>query len=247
MLLLIDAGNTLIKWALAETGRAGRWLDSGATSHEHLASLTASWRRLAVSRALVSNVAGVELRDRLDGLLRGMNPAPASIEWFASKPFLGGVTNGYVDFTQLGCDRFAAMIGARALFPGQPLIVATCGTATTIDALTADGTFIGGMILPGLRLMAAALARNTAQLPQVNVAADASPFANSTDGAIITGCITAQAGAIEHAVAEHARSAGEALCVLSGGAASYIAPHLSLPHHFVDNLVLTGLHAVATV
>src|SRR5438552_2277587 len=68
---------------------------------------------------------------------------------------------------QLGCDRFASLIGAHALFPGQPLIVATCGTATTVDALSADGLFLGGMILPGLGLMASSLARNTAQLPLV--------------------------------------------------------------------------------
>lgn len=247
MLLLIDAGNTMVKWALAKDRALANWHDSGSVAHSHLATLSASWRRLSISSVLVSNVAGSFMRERLDGMLRDLNPSPASVEWFLSVPHRSGITNGYADFSQLGCDRFAAMIGARALFPNKALIVATCGTATTIDALTADGTFIGGMILPGLRLMAQALARNTAQLPQVDVAAPASPFADHTDGAIITGCITAQAGAIEHAYAEHARTAaGDVLCVLSGGAAPYIAPHLSVSHRFVDNLVLTGLHAAAT-
>lgn len=212
--------------------------------HPQLASLAERWRGRAIRRVLISNVAGAELRDRLDTLLRALEPAP-SIEWFASAPALAGVSNGYVDYTQLGCDRFAALIGARTLFPGRPLIVATCGTATTVDALTADGVFVGGMILPGLRLMAAALARNTAQLPQVNAVTEAQTFADNTDGAIVTGCITAQAGAIEHAVARHPDTHGDVLCVLSGGAAPYIAPHLSVPHRLVDNLVLSGLYAVA--
>lgn len=254
MLLLIDAGNTLVKWALvpARADRGSPWLDSGAVAHEHLNSLKGRWQNQgqtsSLRRVLISNVAGSEIHDRLENLLRGMSPAPASIEWFASAPFLGGVRNCYVDFTQLGCDRFAAMIGAHALFPRRPLIVATCGTATTIDAVAADGTFIGGMILPGLRLMAASLARNTALLPQVSTSDSTfSVFANNTDDAIISGCITAQVGAIERAVAQHARSCGAIQCVLSGGAAPFIAPHLSIPYGIADNLVLIGLHAIATV
>jgi type III pantothenate kinase len=131
------------------------------------------------------------------------------------------------------------------MFPGEALVVATCGTATTVDALTADGRFLGGMILPGLRLMAGALARNTAQLP--HVAEDAivpAIFADNTDDAIASGCMAAQAGAIERAVAAHGKH-GAARCILSGGAAHLIAPHLSIPHSKVDNLVLVGLQVVA--
>jgi type III pantothenate kinase len=80
--------------------------------------------------------------------------------------------------------------------------VANCGTATTIDAVTADGVFLGGMILPGLGLMASSLARNTAQLPQI--AQDGKlpdGFADNTDDAILSGILAAQSGAIEHACA----------------------------------------------
>ena len=100
----------------------------------------------------------------------------------------------------LGSDRFAAAIGARALAPGQDVVVATCGTATTVDAITLDGRFIGGMILPGLALMAGSLARNTAQLPQVTPGAAPPPlFGANTDDAIISGVPPAQAGAIARA------------------------------------------------
>jgi type III pantothenate kinase len=239
MLLLIDAGNTRIKWALAATGAAlGQWSGSGAVTHAELNHLPASWQNRRVTAAIVSNVAGARVRDQLHLML-----PTTDVAWFASVPELAGVRNGYRNPSQLGCDRFAAAIGARAIEPGKALVVATCGTATTIDALAADGSFLGGMILPGLGLMASSLARNTAQLPQI-AASGAIPagFADNTDDAILSGCLSAQAGAIERACG----LLGAGLCILSGGAARYIAPALSAPHRMVDNIVLVGLHAAAT-
>jgi type III pantothenate kinase len=159
---------------------------------------------------------------------------------------MGGVRNGYRNPAQLGCDRFAAAIGAHAMYPGRPLIVASCGTATVIDAITADGVFLGGMILPGLGLMAASLANNTAQLPQVvKHIGGGTPFADNTDDAIVSGCVTAQAGAIERAAAAHTRRHGAVQCIISGGAAMMVAPHLSISCVTVDNIVLIGLQTVA--
>jgi len=238
MLLLVDAGNTRVKWALAtDDAQPGEWLAEGAALHDGLDALGAAWRAQAQVRAIVSNVAGPELGARLAALLE-----PLSVDWFASSAARAGLVNGYREPARLGCDRFAAAIGARALAPGQALVVATCGTATTIDAVTVDGRFVGGMILPGLALMAGALARNTAQLPQAGpVAALPALFADNTNDAIVSGCLSAQAGAIERAVAGH----GGAACIVSGGAAPYIAPALKVAHKLVDNIVLLGLHAVA--
>ena len=254
LLLLIDAGNTRVKWALVEHGAAlGQWRASGAVLHAELNRLPASWQGAPIARAIVANVAGSSMRDQLQLMI----PA-TDIDWFASQAQLGGLRNAYRNPRQLGCDRFAAAIGARALEPGKALIVATCGTATTIDAISADGVFLGGMILPGLGLMAASLARNTAQLPQLqtlqqlqqsrpgalppplSIALPAG-FADNTDDAILAGCLAAQAGAIERACALH----GAALCLVSGGAAPYIAPVLGphIAYRIVDNIVLTGLQA----
>ncbi len=238
MLLLIDAGNTRVKWALAAPGAGlGEWSSTGAALHAELDAAAAAWHGQGVTSALVSNVAGAALREHLAALL-----GPIATEWFASSATRAGLVNGYREPQQLGCDRFAAAIGARALAPDQPLVVATCGTATTVDAVCGDGRFAGGMILPGLALMAGALARNTAQLPQVAPGAAPSPlFADNTNDAIVSGCLSAQAGAIERAVSAH----GDALCILSGGAAPYIAPALKLRYRMVDNIVLVGLHAAA--
>jgi type III pantothenate kinase len=83
-------------------------------------------------------------------------------------------------------------------------------------------------------------------LPQVaQQLASSGPFTDNTDDAIASGCITAQTGAIEHAVRAHAQQAGTVQCLLSGGAAGYLTAHLSVPHRVIDNLVLIGLHCVA--
>jgi type III pantothenate kinase len=160
-MLLVDAGNTRVKWAIAHAGAApGEWIAHGAVVHAELDSLTAAWAGRGVSRAVVSNVAGSAIRERLSALLPLSEP-----EWFGAQPALAGLRNRYRNPTQLGADRFAAALGARALAPGQALVVATCGTATTVDGVSADGDFVGGMILPGLGLMLSSLARGTAQLP----------------------------------------------------------------------------------
>ena len=248
MLLVIDAGNTRIKWALAGEGAAlGEYQQSGSVSHEHLADLAADWRGLTAARTLISNVAGAQVRAQLESLLLNNRPA-GLIEWFASTASCAGIKNGYRQPQQLGCDRFASAIGAHALFPQQSLLVATCGTATTIDAITADGIFTGGMILPGLKLMAASLARNTAQLPEVSASGDNLPvFADNTEEAIIAGCIAAQAGAIERAFHAFRQATGEddARCLIAGGAGALLARHLAIPCQHVDNLVLPGLQMAA--
>lgn len=255
--LLIDAGNTRIKWALVAPGAAlGAWHAQGAHMHANAANFPAELVSTlgsapkvdtggavarSIGRVLVANVAGQSVRDMLAGWLAApeLGIAPDAIEWFASLPQRAGVRNGYRNPGQLGCDRFAAAIGAHALAPGKAIIVANCGTATTIDAITADGTFLGGMILPGLGLMATSLAKNTAQLPQIQPGKLPEGFADNTDDAILTGCLAAQAGAIERAFELH--QAVE--CIISGGAAPYIAPAVPVPHRHVENIVMIGLHA----
>lgn len=244
MLLLVDAGNTRIKWAIAPNDAVpGDWSAHGAVTHAELDRLQAAWAGKGLTCAVVSNVAGHAMAAQLTALLAPL--LPAAPLWFSARAELGGLRNGYRHPAQLGSDRFAAALGARALAPGKALVVATCGTATTVDAVTAAGDFLGGMILPGLGLMLGALARGTAQLPQVapGAAAYTPPptFADHTSDAILSGCLAAQAGAIERACAALPAD----LCIVSGGAAASVAPLLTVPHWMLDNIVLVGLHAAA--
>ncbi len=250
MQLLIDAGNTRIKWAVPGHGLGAgtmpEWQHLASVSHDEMDGLQAAWQGMHFDKVLISNVAGVPVREKLTLLLQSVQPG-VEITWFASQPQIAGVHNTYRNPAQLGCDRLASMIAAHHLFPQQDLIVATCGTATTVDALTSTGEFRGGMILPGLKLMAESLARNTAQLPQVAESTDVSKiFADNTDQAIVSGCISAQVGAIQHAVRSLAQQQSQVInCVISGGAAPYLTAHLSIPYQHVANLVLTGLFVVA--
>ena len=250
MLLLVDAGNSRIKWALADGGsrsRLGQWRGSGSVAREQASQLQPIWNTLGIERVLLSNVAGAAVRTTLEQVLQAVAPGVVP-QWIASQPQLAGVKNGYRQPLQLGSDRFVSAIGAHALCPDQALLVVTCGTATTIDAITADGVFHGGLILPGLSLMAASLARNTAQLPQVVQQDQTLPlFADNTEEAIISGCMAAQTGAIEHAFADFSRryAHGALLCLVSGGAGASVGRHLAIPHRHVDNLVLPGLQTVA--
>jgi type III pantothenate kinase len=250
MLLLVDAGNTRIKWAAVDPGHprtSGQWTHFGMVERADIDTLAPVWQALGISHVVLSNVAGDALHEELEQVLShalGLTPVPRI--WFRSQAELAGLRNGYRDPQQLGCDRFASAIGARALYPDQPLMIVTCGTATTIDCVSAEGVFTGGMILPGLGTMAASLASKTAQLPHVPQAVEiAQPFADNTSDAIVSGCINAQAGAIERAMALYRARHPQARCLLSGGAAVMISPHLSVPHEKVDNLVLIGLQTVA--
>ena len=116
------------------------------------------------------------------------------------------------------------------------------GTATTVDLLSREGDFLGGLILPGVALMQQALAQGTAQLPLADGRFALQP--RRTVDAIHSGCLQAQAGAIERMFGQIA-GAPHAVCLLSGGAADSLAGLLEIPLRRVDNLVLTGLGAVA--
>lgn len=248
-MLFVDAGNTRLKWAVADDAAApGDWRASGALGYDELGQLPAAWQ--GQSRALYSNVAGDIVELTLQQALAAAGVA--QVQRFRSRAACAGVTNGYRDPTQLGSDRFATLLAAHHRFPSQALLVVTCGTATTIDALDSHGRFIGGMILPGLLTMAKSLAVNTAQLPEVNDVQLARQFADNTRDAIVSGCMTAQAAAIDHALRSLQAGEPRARCLLSGGAAAYVEPWLEplLATHLpagsrcerIDNLVLLGLH-----
>ncbi|MDR1311348.1 MAG: type III pantothenate kinase [Burkholderiaceae bacterium] len=250
MLLLIDAGNSMVKWAMVgadASGSPGRapWFANGEQSYSAGRALAAVWQSALrggrIKRVIVSNVAGKGTRDMLSEQIDPLDSP--RVEWFESARFLAGVRNGYAEPAQLGSDRFASLIGARTLFPDTNLVVVTCGTATTIDVLTKEGFFPGGLILPGLRLMASALADNTALLPAMpDTSGFFSALATDTVHAIGSGCLTAQAGAIEYTVRVHAAQLMDVTCLLSGGASGQIASCLSIPFQVVDNLVMIGLH-----
>jgi type III pantothenate kinase len=139
--------------------------------------------------------------------------------------------------------RLRALIGARSLVGARAAMVVVCGTATTLDFLSANGVFKGGMIMPGLGLMLRSLHEGTAALPDQD--GDFSLYPTQTVDAIASGCQHAQAGTIERLYALESRVTPDLVCLLSGGAAGAVAPRLSIPFQLHDNLVLEGLYRVS--
>lgn len=279
--LLIDAGNSRVKWALADG--QGAFSRSGAFAHaphavraaqhasashdatvlrtstdiaaEDAAEWSTPWADLPLpAGAWISNVAGEAVGQRIAALLDAHWPGLPRT-FVRARERQCGVVNCYGAPERLGSDRWAGLIGAHAAFPGEALMIATLGTATTLEALTADGRFVGGMIAPGWSLMMRSLGEHTAQLPTLAVdsvrtlVGDALArhwFATDTHHAITAGSLLAQAGLIERAWRELCRAWDAPVrLVVGGGASGDVAGALDVPHTRHDTLVLSGLARIA--
>ena len=260
--LLVDAGNSRIKWALARAD--GTMLETGVFGHASAAHAQAdarlvaqpAWQSLPLrpAGAWISNVAGTAAAARIDALIDAAWPGLPRTT-IRALAFQCGVTNGYAEPARLGSDRWAAMIGARAAFAGEDLLIATLGTATTLEALRADGMFTGGLIAPGWSLMMRSLGEHTAQLPTLAEHCAREPagaaharewFATDTPHAISSGSLLAQTALIERAWHELSRVWNTPVrLVLGGGAADAVAQVLSVPCTRHDSLVLAGLALIA--
>lgn len=232
MLLAIDCGNTRLKWGVHD---GDGWRALGLLDYAELPGLADLLRaQPRIEKAVVANVAGPQVGD---AVLSALTLLGAPQVWAKSQAAQCGVRNRYDHPEQLGVDRWAALIGARALHEGACLVVCA-GTATTADVLDGEGQFQGGLILPGVALMCRALAGNTAQLPLADGSFAGLP--RNTADAIVSGCLQAQAGAIERMFEQVAAYPG-ATCLVSGGAVAQLFDLLRLPKRHVDNLVLEGL------
>ena len=243
--LLLDVGNTRLKWGVLEGGAIRRTghITQANIREAGLAALTSKLPR-GVDAVMASNVAGTSFGTRLAGVI-GLH-CGRDVHFARSERSACGVTNGYRLPRRLGVDRWVAMIGAWAEF-GKPCLVVDAGTAVTIDAIDRGGQHLGGQILPGVALMREALAGHTSDLPRVTAraakaASGMDMFGNSTTAAITHGTYAAVAGAVEHAMAAM-REAGirKPAVVLTGGDASRILTALGGAPSHRPHLVLQGL------
>jgi type III pantothenate kinase len=233
MMLCIDAGNTRLKCGLHD-GQA--WRMQQAFSYGAPDEVAAALPALP-ARIIACNVAGPEARRQIEQLAVRL---AVPLTWLESSAVRCGVRNAYDQPAQLGADRWAALIATRALH-AEPAVVVLAGTATTIDLLDGDGLFRGGLILPGLTLMRQTLASNTAGLPQAN--GQFRQWPTNTHDAITSGAVQATLGAIERM---RASLKSGACCIVSGGAAAELVPHLAAPVRPIDHLVLEGLRCAAS-
>lgn len=258
MTLLLDAGNSAIKWA--QTSADGELGESAWQLHRGVADIGAKlverWRETVEPGTSVigCKVAGSSVISAIEKAAHAVGLS--AVNWLPTQRQSDGpirLVNGYRDPLQLGADRWHGMLAACALpsTDAQALVVVNTGTATTVDCIDIDDgqddqsdvtrRFVGGVIAPGVRLMLESLARETAGLPVGSGAP--SSFPDNTDAAIITGVLDAQAGLVHRVWHRFAvgLSAPPRL-ILTGGNAQLLFSRLSIEGAIIEhNLVLRGL------
>ncbi len=249
MILLLDAGNTRLKWAwLSDRGLGEQHAVAhrGVAAERWLTELPSGEHRHATERVLVSNVAGEDVRRALTAWSEaalGVTP-----EFPRASPQLLGLVNAYLEPRLLGVDRWLALLGAWTERRTAACVV-DAGTATKVDAVDAHGRHLGGVIAPGIALMRDALMSKTsdiARAAELGPASLADLLANNTVGAVAGGARLALAGLAERAVelVESQLGVRPAL-LLTGGDAAEIASAMRSPPQIVPDLVLRGLAALA--
>jgi len=247
MRLLIDIGNSRIKWAVQEPEGLTQ---QQAVDHHDLTTRQAIDQILkpcgSVDAVLVSNVAGPSIA----AMLRQAVNEHAGIEPIFVTPRAECIVRGrvlrnaYQQPTQLGIDRWLAMMAARGLSADAVLVV-SAGTAMTLDAINDQGQHLGGLIVPGVHLMKQSLLQHTSDLAmrsgQVKIVqSTAEIFADNTLGGIELGALRAACGVIEAAYQQLQQLADTKL-LLTGGAASELQQKMNIKSEVVPNLVLQGL------
>jgi type III pantothenate kinase len=247
--LAVDIGNTRLKWALYDAPRPGAALQAhGAEFLENIDKLAdGAWHVLARPEHMLGcSVAADGVKRRVEeqmGELWDVSP-----QWIVSSATEAGLTNGYDQPMRLGADRWVAMIAAwhrvLAQGPPRPLVVVMVGTAVTVDAVDAQGRFLGGLILPGHGIMLRALESGTAGLHVPT--GEVREFPTNTSDALSSGGTYAIAGAMERMVQHMRKRCGaQPACVMSGGAGWKMAPSLSVPFDLVESLIFDGLLEIA--
>lgn len=244
MNLLVDLGNTRLKWALHDAHglRSGTPVDH---SRPLAKELDAAWSGApSVARALIASVGRPRLEAELVQAIRARFRVEP--EFVATRSEAGGVRIAYAQPGKLGVDRFVALIALRAGHSGAA-VLASVGTALVLDALDADGRHLGGLIAPSPALMQQALLGATARVSASDTARIVE-LADDTEDAVRSGCWLSAVALVERFHSQvRARLDAEVALVLAGGAAAELAPLLQVPARIEADLVLRGLAQLAGV
>jgi type III pantothenate kinase len=243
--LLVDIGNSRIKWARLVNGRL-RQRHAAAHAGWRAPDYARLFRGARVEQAWVASVAGPAAGRALAAAARR---AGARAHFVVVPRRAGGVRVGYVEPWRLGVDRFVAAVGAHQLFRRVPLCVVGVGTAMTIDLIDGRGRHRGGVITPGPTLMVDTLLSETSGIrrrARGGGAVGRGLFGRSTRAAVVQGSRYAAAALIDRAVEEAARAVGRnPLVVITGGGAEVVRPLIHSAGVGVPDLVLRGLAVLA--
>ena len=240
--LIVDIGNSRIKWAVLRGDRLGRQktLDHAGVTPRELARHLFSTR--GITRVIASSVAGTRLNRLLSATCRRKTGLPC--EFVASARNAVGLSTRYKEPWRLGVDRFMAVIAAYHMARARGACVIDLGTAMTVDLVDPLGVHLGGAIIPGPELMVASVLKNTAGIARraSGTLMGKGLFAQDTRAAISQGARYAAAAIVDRAVTEAQRVLQRTpLVVLTGGAAVQIEPLLQCSYVSVPDLVLRGV------
>ncbi|MCY4428639.1 MAG: type III pantothenate kinase [Halieaceae bacterium] len=234
MILLLDVGNTLVKWRLQD---AGRIPGQGARPRGEVPGLLEDIAKdFAAVQVWISSVANSEYESSLgEQVCRLWRREP----WFARTEALSmGLRNSYRQPAQLGVDRWLAMLAAWKQARSSVCVVDS-GSALTIDFVSPGGEHRGGYILPGLDSMQQALLSNTDRVLCDAATPDQLKPGNSTEEAVDNGLLLAQAGAVALALQ---RLGGNFSLIFTGGNGAVLQRCLQLGGVYSEHLVLDGLY-----
>jgi type III pantothenate kinase len=248
MLLCLDIGNTQIHGGVFDGDTLRCQFRKSTQPHDSVDELgiffTAVLRENGIDPRTVRQVALCSVVPAALHALRG-----ACLKYFQSEPFVlqAGVKTGlkvrYRNPHEVGADRIAGAIAAMVRHPKQDLLVVDCGTATTIDVVTAAADYLGGVIMPGMGVSAAALASHTAKLPRIEIARPETVLGRTTIESIQSGLFHGHIGAIRHiigALQKEAFPQSEPRVIGTGGFARMFEGE-GLFDEVVPELVLSGL------
>ena len=235
MNLLVDIGNSRLKWAVMQDGAlvTGRALvNLQITRH----ALVETWKmQTSPERLAVACVSRASLLELVLAVAVELWPTIEIIH-VKSEAHAFGVYNAYQQPEKLGVDRWLALVAVRNHYQ-LPACIVDCGTAITVDLIDTDGKHQGGLISPGLTLMKKSLAEGTEALQFYERNFIFGP-ANFTEAAIYSGTLAAAAGLIEHVLSKQSNAMQ---LILTGGDAEIIATQLSIKPIIDIDLVLRGL------
>ncbi len=248
MILLVDVGNTYLKWAIVRNHVIAKQESVMHRNRELKLLFQQIWSEIKeIQIVWISNVAGDLMRVSLTQWIE---------QYWQITPFFArstaqacGVTSAYQYPEQLGIDRWLALIGAHHLVEGN-VCIADCGTAITVDLLSATGTHLGGMIAPGITAMQSILLTETAALTKLmgnteNYTTLEFEAKNTTQG-IWSGIHYMVIGFLSYLLSEIEKKYQQAfILVITGGNAATLQPFLPKTHQHIPDLVLQGLKVMA--
>ena len=201
MILCLDVGNSQIYGGLFDGGRLRAQFRRSSTVHSSSDELGVFFRSvLRENQVNPDDVSAIAICSVVPDMLYSLRACCQ--RYFRLEPLVlkPGVKTGlkiaYRDPKEVGADRIADAVGAIKLFPGRNLIVADFGTATTLCAITKHKEFLGGNIIPGVRLAMEALETRTAQLPSVEIVTPSSALGRSTVESIQAGLYWSNVGMV---------------------------------------------------